>query len=465
MGPRRSQDERRAKAIVQVAPPEAQVITTGFIPRPIQAQLYRKVMRFNVLVCHRRFGKSMWEINRQIDAGLRLDRSHPRYGYFAPFRDQAKRIAWDYMKRFTEAIPGREVNEAELRVDIPRPWLGDYTRLQIFGTDNMPALKGVYFDGAGLDEFAEMNPSAWTEAIRPTLSDRKGWADILGTPKGRNKFCELYEYAMHAGDPEWFGALYKASETGIIDADELASLKRQMPEEEYEQEYECSFTAALVGAYFAREMARAEREGRIKEVLFDPALPVDTYWDLGISDATSIWFVQSTRGLHQVIDYLEMSEVGLPEIVGQLKELGYFPKKIGRTVLPHDALARDLSTGKTRVQMLYDLGVTNIDVVPRVGAKMESINAARVALAKCVFDRKRCDRGIQALLNYKKKWNEKLQVFGDSPEHNWASHGADAFQCFAMGSRDDSRAGSFLSANGFDGSRPLEAEMDYDVYA
>jgi phage terminase large subunit len=184
--------------------PGVQKISTGYVPRKLQAELHQKLKRFNVLVCHRRFGKTVFAINEKLDRGLRNPLKNPRYAYIAPLYGQAKRVAWDYLKMYTEKIPGATPNEADLRVDIPRPALGDTVRFTLLGADNPVSLKGIYLDGVTMDEYAEMNPATWREVIRPTLSDRAGWANFIGTPKGRNSFFDLYEQAKTGEDPEWF---------------------------------------------------------------------------------------------------------------------------------------------------------------------------------------------------------------------------------------------------------------------
>jgi phage terminase large subunit len=436
-----------------------QTINTGYLPRPLQRKLHQDLRRFNVLVCHRRFGKTVFCINHMIDRALRHTMPMPRFAYIAPTFGQAKRIAWDYLKKYTSMIPGAVPNEQDLRVDFAH----NQARIMLLSAENAENNKGVYLDGTLLDEYGSMNPSVWREVIRPTLSDRMGWATFIGTPKGQNHFYELREKAKRGDDPEWFSALYKASETGIIPKSELESARRDMTEEEYNQEYECDFNAGLVGAYFAKELTKAETEGRITTVGYDQMLPVDTYWDLGINDMCAIWFVQSLRGQHKVIDYLEVSGASIPEVIAEVKKKNYAH---GEWVFPHDAQARDFSTGKSQIQVLANLGCRPNRIIPRVGTKRESINAARMIFGSCVFDANRCARGLKALANYQRKWDEKNNVFQETPLHNWASNGADAFQQFGMGAREDSRRISIPGREySYDGRSPLVAETEYDPYS
>lgn len=431
------------------------LISTGYVPRPLQFNLHRNLRRFNVLVAHRRFGKSVFCINHLIDRALRCNLPMPRFAYLAPTYGQAKRIVWDYLKAYTSMIPGVIPNEAELRVDIP----SNKARIMLLSAENPVSLKGIYLDGVILDEYAEMNPSAWSEVIRPTLSDRKGWAIFIGTPKGQNNFHELYENAEKKQDPEWYSAIFKASETKVVDAEELISARKTMTEEQYEQEFECSFSAGLVGAYFTKEMALAYKEDRIGIVPHDKHIPVDTYWDLGTNDLCAVWFVQSVRGDHRIIDYYEVCGSSIPEVMQELQRKPYL---YGDFVLPHDAAARDFSTGKSQEQVFRSNGAKRLRVIPRVGTKREGINAARMIFSQCRFDKVKCAQGLKALANYQRKWNAKNNVYEESPLHNWASNGADAFQQFGLGVREDSR--DSRTKGDYGGRREYEAEGQYDLF-
>lgn len=433
-------------------------VSTLYRPRPLQLSLHQNVRRFNVLVMHRRFGKTVWALNHMIDRALRHTMPMPRFAYVAPTYGQAKRIAWDYLKLYSSMIPGIEPNEADLRIDIPQ----NQARIQLLSAENAMTNKGIYLDGLILDEFAEMLPGVWGEVFRPMLSDRRGWATFVGTPKGQNHFYERLEYARNSGDPDWYHAVYKASETGIITQAELDSAKREMTEEEYLQEFECSFTAALVGAYFGKELDKARAEGRITRVPHDPSIPVDLYLDLGVNDAAAAWFMQSLRGRHRAIDYLEMTGASIPEFVAAIraKDPTY---NFGEWVFPHDAEARDFSTGRTQLQIFRQLGCRRHRVIPRVGTKRESINAARMIFPVTEFDEVKCRQGIRALENYQRKWDPKGNVFAENPLHNWASNGADAFQQFGLGAREDSRRESGTRYDR-DGSPMVDVDRSYSPY-
>jgi hypothetical protein len=233
-----------------------------------------------------------------------------------------------------------------------------------------------------------------------------------------------------------------------------------MSEEEYEQEYECSFNAGLVGAYFAKELAKAENEGRVGKFPYDPQYAVDTYWDLGLNDMTAVWFIQSVRGQHRVIDYYEISGLSIPEIMRDIKKKPY---SLGSYIFPHDVEKGEISTGRTQRQMFHQHGARPSRVVPRCSSKRESINAARVIMPLCVFDKEKCKRGLEALSNYQRKWDSKNNVFSEAPLHNWASNGADAFQQFALGQRGDSSDSDESNQAAYNG-RMQQAVGSYDIF-
>lgn len=428
--------------------------------RPHQAALHEALRRFSVLVCHRRFGKTVLAVNELIARSLECARTEPRHAYLAPLRKQAKRVAWDYLKRFTLGLPGRAVHEGELRVDL---WGG--RRIFVDGADNPDALRGLYLDGVVLDEYGQMQPSAWSQVVRPALSDREGIALFIGTPKGRNAFHDLYRDAaakMAAGDRHWFAALRPASETGVIPPGELDAARRDMDADEFDQEFECSFAAGIVGAYYARLLADAEREKRIGRVPWDPILPVHTAWDLGVGDSTAIWFVQLVGREWRWIDYHEGTGAGLDHYA---RVLGAKPYVYGEHLLPHDAAARELGTGRTRIEMLASLGI-RARLVPR-HAVDDGIQAVRALLPRSWFDAEKCARGLETLRAYRRGWDERLGLFRARPLHDWASHGADAARTAAMGLREarDESPRPRLALNDYDvfAPRPIRAEGDWDA--
>lgn len=407
-------------------------------PRPQFAPFHDRDQRFSVIVAHRRAGKTVACINDLIAAAITERQENARFGYLAPTYRQAKDVAWEYLKRFARPVLAGPPNETELRVD-----LINGARIRLYGAESADSLRGLYFDGVILDEVADMSPRVWSEIIRPALSDRQGWAAFVGTPKGRNMFWELYDRAET--DPSWFRLMLRASETGILPASELDAARQDMTEEQFEQEYECSFEAAIMGAYYGRAMAEAEREGRVDRVPWEPTLPVHTAWDLGISDQTSIWFAQFVRHELRVIDYYAANGHGLDHYAKVLREKPYI---YGDHFVPHDARVTELGTGKSRLEVMNSLGLR-----PRIAPELsveDGINAVRVTLNKCWFDRQRCHEGIEALKQYRADWDEQKQTFRDRPRHDWASHPADAFRYLCLSYRE--RTGSNVRA--FDPRKP-----------
>lgn len=402
--------------------PDGDVRRMIYEPREHQRAIHSRLKRFNVLVCHRRFGKTVLATNQLIGSGLKCTRESPRFAYVAPLLKQAKAVAWDFLLKYSEPFRA-DANVSELRVD-----LINGARITLYGADNPDALRGIYLDGVVLDEYADMEPRTWTEVVRPALSDRKGWAAFIGTPKGQNGFHELYQQAKTL--PDWYVEMFKASQTGIIDSAELASLKAQMAPEEFAQEFECSFQAPNVGAYYGKQLTDLEAEGRMKVVPWEPTVPVTTAWDLGMDDATAIWFCQQVGREVRVIDYYEASGEGLTHYVNHLRTKPYV---YGEHLLPHDASVKELGTGLSRVEVLQSLGV-NPTVVPQQRVE-DGINAVRLLLPRCWFDGEKCTRGLKALGQYRREWADKLGTWRARPRHDWSSHAADAFRYLATGLR------------------------------
>lgn len=373
---------------------------------------------------HRRAGKTVATVNDTIRAALTNTRvwPPPRYAYIAPYYKQAKRVAWGYAKYFSAAVPGVEFNESDLEVRYPTG-----ATVRLFGADNPDALRGDYLDGAACDEFADWAPSVFPLVIRPMLADFKGSATFIGTPKGYNEFC--LQHRMAEEDPQrWYAMTLRASESGLIAADELVDARAGMTAEQYEQEFECSFEAAILGAYFGREMADAQRQGRICDLPYDPELPCYTAWDLGKGANMPVWIWQPTRAGPNVIDFVEgVHSDGVPQVLAKVRDCGY---PIEAHYVPPDAKTTDIGSGRSRIEqiILHDKGtprlVTDLKIDDRIAA-------AKLTLPHARFDAVRCKDGIEALRQYKADYDEVLKVFRDQPLKNWASHPADAFQCLS----------------------------------
>ena len=397
------------------------LVEIPYAPRPLQREIHNALdnSRFSVAVCHRRFGKTVLAVNHLIKEAIRCPRERPRYGYVAPTYRQGKSIAWDYLKHYAGVIPGVKFNEQELRCDIGE------RRIQIFGADNPDALRGIYLDGVVLDEYALMQGRVFTEVIRPALTDREGWALFIGTPNGQNAFKEIRDEAAKGNG--WYLATFKASETGIINESELKAAREMMSDPEYKQEFECSFEASIRGAIYGVELEAAREGKRICEVPWVQDVSVSTYWDLGVGDSTAIWFAQLVNQEIRFIDYYENSGEGLAHYAKVLQQKPYVYSTHNA---PFDIEVKELGTGKSRKEMAASLGV-NFEVAPKLGLE-DGINAARTIFNRCWFDKEKCASGIEALQNYRRDYNTRIDEFKATPLHDWASHGADAFRYFAV---------------------------------
>ena len=356
-------------------------------------------------------------INHMLKAALTNKLLNPRYAFISPYRLQGKATAWDYIKQFAGKIPGTKFNESELRCDLPNG-----ARITILGAENDQAIRGISLDGCVFDETQSIKPTIFPEVIRPALADRKGWCIFIGTRKGRNSFYQLYEQAVR--NKGWYACTYKASETGILDEEELQAARDVMSKDLYEQEFECSFQAAITGSYYGTIIEDLVKEGRIESNLFDEDLDVETWWDLGMNDQTAIWFVQKYKKEIRLIDYYENTGQGLDHYADILKNKGY---EYSTHILPHDVKVRELGNyGKTRLESLLDFGIVG-EVAPKLSIE-DGIEAVRKDLPKCYFDKNKTAKGLEALKAYQKKWDEKNQCFKNRPIHNFASHPADAFR-------------------------------------
>lgn len=396
-------------------------IVIPYNPRALQREVHNRLKRFTIIVAHRRWGKTVFAINELLRTALTCKLERPRVAYMCPLFKQAKNVAWDMLKHYARNIPDVVFNEAELRCDLPNGG-----RVQLYGNDNADALRGIYLDMVVLDEYAQMTPRAWSEVIRPALSDRKGNAIFIGTPQGCNSFYELYEAATWI--PNWRKEMFKASETQLIDDEELDAMKLEMTEDEYEQEMECSWTAAIKGAFYAKELSAIE--DHVKAVPYDQNLPVITSCDLGIADSFSIWYFQECAGEIRVIDYDEYTGMGLPDVI---KEMDKKPYKYLQHIAPFDIEVRELGTGKSRLEVARTLGI-NYTKAPKM-AIQDGINAVRTSLPNMWFDEEKCKHGLEALRQYRTEYNDKRGVFSNKPLHDWCSHAADAMRYFAVTKR------------------------------
>ena len=401
-------------------------------PREQFLPFHQRTKRWSCIVAHRRAGKTVACVNELVVRALYSTKKNPRYGYVAPFRQQAKNIAWVYLKEAVQGI-ATEIRESDLSVKLPNGAI-----IALYGSDNPDALRGLYFDGIVVDEFADCRPSLWAEVLLPTLADRKGWCVFIGTPKGRNLFYDFYELSKRSDD--WFSLSLDAESSQILDPEELQQLKDQMSEAQYEQEMLCSFTAALLGTYYATLIAKIEQEDHVNDqVQYDPNFPVSVTADIGFSDSTVLWFFQERPDGIAVIDCEEGHGKSLPYYFELLEHKPYTYDTIW---LPHDARAKSLQTGKSTIEQFIDFFITSrqaigleplahLDIVPSLKVQ-HGIDAVRLILPYVYFNKTNCDLGVEALRTYRRKFDEVKQVYSEQPLHSWESDYADSFRYLAL---------------------------------
>jgi hypothetical protein len=371
-------------------------------------------------------GKTVACINDIVAKALHTKKKNARYAYIAPLYKQAKDVAWQYLKEATENV-ATKIRESDLRIILPNgAWI------TLYGADNPDALRGLYFDGVILDEFGDCRPSLWAEVVLPTLMDRKGWAVFIGTPKGKNHFFHVNERAKK--EDSWYQMTAKASETGLLDPDDLAEMRSQMSEDQYLQEMECSFEAAVQGTYYADIISKMEQSERIAQDVahYDPTYPVSVATDLGFTDSTAMWFWQVTSTGINVIDYYEASGEPLLHYFDTLREKPY---EYDCVWLPHDAKAKSMQTGRSTIEQFLAEEFP-CRIVPKL-AVQHGIDATRKVLPTVYINQTTCYAGVEALRAYRRQYNEVTNAFSKTPLHDWSSNGSDAFRYLSLVTQDN----------------------------
>lgn len=396
-------------------------------------------VRYFMQIWHRRSGKDKTDIADVIPRRLVKDVCLVKAVY--PTLVMGRQNLWDgigsdgfrYREHIPEFIREGKPNDTTMKIPIKNGSI-----FQIGGSDNPDSLRGGNPKLFVWSEWAEQDPYAW-DVVEPIVRENDGISIFNFTPKGDNHARALYEYAKN--NPLWHVELLTAKDTKIWTDKELEGIQldivkrfeangRSQSEAEayFEQEYMCSFKAPVIGSYYGAGIQKAEREGRIGKVPYVDSVPVDTWWDLGIDDSMTIWFMQAVGQELRFIDYYENSGEGLPHYAQKMQEKGYI---YGRHFAPHDAAVRELGTGKSREEAAKSLGI-RFNIGKNLAIE-DGINAVRSLLGQCWFDADKCSRGINALKNYRKEWDEKNKVFRNNPLHDWASHGADGFRTGAIG--------------------------------
>jgi phage terminase large subunit len=388
-------------------------------------------------IAHRRWGKD------EIALSATCELAHQRpasYWHCLPEYEQGRKALWDAInahtgkRRIDEAFPP-EIRESKdeqkmfIKLKCGSTW-------QIIGSDRYDATVGAGVAGIVYSEWALANPSAWAYH-RPMVEENDGWAAFITTPRGRNHAKSMYDMAK--ANPRWFAEVSTVHDTGALSPVQLdESLKEYVAlfgedvgRAQFEQEYLCSFNAAILGAFYSREMVALRNEGRITEIDAVEGRPVHTAWDIGVKDDTSIWWFQVVGLQVFILDCYSASGVGVDHYADICeKRAALHGWKRGIDFVPHDAKVKEWGTGRTRVETMKGLGL-NPWVVP-MATKMDGIQAARTTLARSVFHPRCEDQGISALEQYRREWDDEKKTFKASEVHDWSSHLADAFRYLAM---------------------------------
>lgn len=396
-----------------------------YTPRAWFWPLHNTKKRWVVNVAHRRAGKSVAQANHLLRAALRNGRAFPppRYAYIGPSFAQTKDLIWGYFNQYAGVIPGTKFSESELSVTLPTG-----AKISLYGgAQAYERIRGLYLDGAVLDEFPLLHPECFDVVVRPALGDYGGFAILSGTPQGRDHFFEAFERAKKNPDT-WDIFVIPVTDTTALAVDEVEEIKRQQTPNQFAREMLCSFDAPVEGSYYGDIIVDLQARGRITKVPYDRRAGVVTSWDIGMHDNTSIWFAQRIGKEYHVIDYLEDRGKGLDYYVKLLQKRGY--NYIGH-VLPHDVKARELGTGLSRFEVLSQL---NLDVTVCRDHKIDDgISGVRAFLPECWFDEAACEGGLVCLKSYQSAPALNLGTQHARPLHNWASHASDSFRYMAMG--------------------------------
>jgi hypothetical protein len=412
----------------------------GWLPRPHQMALWQYLQgggKRAMAVWHRRAGKDEVALHH---TACEMMRRPGNYWHALPEYNQGRKSLWSAInahtgkRRIDEAFPlamRESTNDTEMFIRFKQE-LGGST-WQVMGSDRYDATLGSGVAGIVYSEWALANPSAWAYH-RPILAENNGWAAFISTPRGHNHCKAMFDYASRSN--EWFCELLTARDTGALSEPELTEARSEMMalygedagNATFLQEYECSWNAAILGSFFASEMAAVRSEGRILDI--DPIdAPVNRAWDLGVRDDTTIWFYQDGPQI-RILDCYSQSGAGVEHYAGiieaRLKQHGW---KNGTDHVPHDAKVREFGTGRTRVETMASMGLRPM-LVP-MSTVADGINAVRRVLPLCVFHT-RCEDGINALEQYRREWDDEKKTFRALAVHDWTSHYADAFRYLAQ---------------------------------
>jgi len=408
-------------------------LPNGWRPRGYQMDAWNYLERGGKhaeLIWCRRAGKDEIALHRTAVAAFERVGG---YWHMLPMAAQARKAIWNAVnpktgkKRIDEAFPEairRKKNDQEMYIEFING-----STWQVLGSDNYNAMVGAPPVGIVYSEWALSNPAA-KAYLRPILAENNGWQIFITTPRGKNHAYTTYQGAKD--DPDSFAQILTAEQTGQYQPEQLLKLRAEyvrdfgeaMGNALFDQEFMCSFEAPILGAVYAKELREAR--DRIVRVPYDPSKPVHLFWDLGRADKTAIWFCQLAPFEYRVIDYMEGVGKHIGEYATDLQAKRYV---YGDCWLPHDANNELLASQRTVAQQLRDAGF-KVKTVPKTSIDTR-IEAARLILPLCYFDEKRCDVGLNALMNYRYAVDDDKH-FSKDPLHDWASHAADAFGYMAV---------------------------------
>lgn len=388
-------------------------------------------------IAHRRWGKDEIALNVTRDLALKRPAS---YWHALPEYAQARKAIWTAVnpqtgkRRIDEAFPPeirQTVNEQEMFIK-----LVNGSTWQIVGSDRYNALVGAGVAGVVFSEWALCNPSAWAY-IRPMIEENNGWAAFITTPRGNNHAKQMYD--MACASDHWFAEVSDIEATGALSQEQLdealteyqALYGLDFGRAVYEQEYLCSFSGAMVGAYFGAEMSKAEREGRVCEVPVDPNYPVHTCWDLGKAHNNPIWCFQVIGDQLRIVDFYVPDSENIEDWILWLEERGYK----GYDFVPHDIMVTEWGSNRTRIEVLMS-HKRRPRRVPRVSVA-DGLQAGRVAINNAVFDAEKCSHGIDGLKTYRREWDDELKTFRQTPVKDWAEHIGSAWRYVGLAWKEE----------------------------
>lgn len=403
-------------------------VRLNYQPRPYFKAFHARNQRWSFVLAHRRAGKSFALAADMVVRALRTRKEKAQFGYCAPSLKQARTIIWKHFKTILGAqlLSRCKVSETTLSITLPNG-----AEIRVFGLNDPDSLRGFYLDGIILDESQDVSQDLISTVIIPALTDRRGWFVMAGTPKGLgNSFYRTYLKAKQFTD-KWFLLELKASQTGILSEEDLQAAREELSEEDYEQEFEISFLSGSRGAVYANYVHQLVENGGFMDFDHIKSAPVQTVWDLGWNDLTTVWFFQVVNGRIDIVDYHEAHHQAIGAIIEEVQEIAKKKKyQLKDFWLPHDAYSKSLETGKSLVETFWKYNL-NTRRVPEIGIR-SGISALRTMMKFMRFHKTKTFQGVEALKAYKYLWSDRNQCFSSEPVHDWSSHASDAARYLAI---------------------------------